>query len=290
MKPSKSGPFPCEDIPLIRLKKIKFRKIDQRAYSRIRASIMNVGLLDPLHVTPSKDDGDYVIIDGEWRYDILMELGVETAPCFIRDDMDIYTANYQVNHLSPVEETKMINKAKEVVDGQLIANVFGLKTITSRLHETLLKRLHPTVVKAFNTGKITKVCAKELAEVIPARQLEIFAMMQNTKNFGPAFVKKQILMTPLNKQQSQRRKTPWAENTERKKSMGTDLKERHEELNHLAKLYREYTAALMLTVIHSREIVTNKIIMAYLKENHSQMYTEIKSIIESELLEKKGQK
>jgi len=280
-------PFDCADIPLIKLKKIKRRKIDQKTFARIRTSIKEVGLLEPLLVRAAAD-GYYDILDGELRFDVLMEMGLETAPCIIRNDMDIFTANYQVNHLSPVEETKMIKKAMEIVDGQLIADVFGLKKIGYRLHDGLLKRLHPAIVKAFNTGQITKACARELAEVVPDRQLEIFAMMQNTKNFGPAFVKKQILLTPLKKQQSNRKKTPWAENKERQKTLGTKLKEHQTELDHLAKLFREYTAALMLTVIHCREIITNKVIEKYLKTNMTQVYTEIKAIIESELVEKKG--
>jgi ParB-like chromosome segregation protein Spo0J len=287
MKSNEALPFRWEDIPLIKLKKLQCRKIDQQTLARIRASIKQVGLLEPLHVSPCQG-GYHKILDGEYRYDILMEMGLETAPCIIRDDMDIYTANYQVNHLTPVEETKMIKKAMEVVDGQLIAEVFGLRKISYRLNETLLSRLHPTIVKAFDTGKITKVCARELAEVVPERQLEIFAMMQNTKNFGPAFVKKQILLTPLKKQQSKRKTTPWAENKERKKSLGTNVAEMQVEHNHLAKLFREYTAALMLTVIHCREIVTNKVIEKHLKTNMPQIYTEIKAIIESELVEKKG--
>jgi len=279
--------FRREDIPLIKLKKLKCRKIDQQTFARIRASIRQVGLLEPLLVCP-RPDGFYNILDGDLRFDVLVEMGLETVPCIIRDDIDIYTANFQVNHLSPVEEAKMIKKAMEVVDGQLIADVFGLKKISYRLNEMLLKRLHPTIIKAFNTGKITKACAKELAEVVPERQLEIFAMMQNTKNFGPAFVKKQILLTPLKKQQSKRKTTPWAENKERKKSLGANLAEIQAEHDHLAKLYREYTSALMLTMIHCREMITNKAIEKYLKANMAQIYTEIKAIIESELTEKKG--
>lgn len=281
-------PFRCEDIPLIRLRKIKSRKIDDKAFARIRKSIIEIGLLEPLLVRPCEEEGYFDILDGDWRYDILMELGLETAPCYVRDELDIYTANYQVNHLSPVEESRMITKATEVVDEKLIAEVFGLKKLAHRLSETLIKRLHPTVVNAFNNGIISRACAVELAEVLPDRQLEIFAMMQNTKNFGPQFVKKQILLTPVKKQQSKRPKTPWMENKERTKSLGTNLTEMQGELNHLAKLYREYTAALMLTVVHSRAIIGNKVLGAYLKEKMPEVLEEIKSIIESELIEKKG--
>jgi hypothetical protein len=280
-------PFRGEDIPLIKLKKSQFRKIDSKAFSRIRTSIEKIGMIEPLHVSPSSD-GDYIILEGEHRFDALVELGYETAPCIIREDMDFYTANYQVNHLSPLAATKMIKKAMEVVDGQLIADIFGLKKIVYRLPESLLNRLHPTLVKACDKGTITRACARELAEVVPVRQLEIFAMMQHAKNFRTQFAKQQIRMTPKKQWQSTRKISPWMENKERKKSLGTKLQTHQTELDQYVKSYRGYASNLMSTVIHCRAIISNKAIEKYLKINMLPIYEEIKAIIESELIEKKG--
>jgi ParB-like chromosome segregation protein Spo0J len=280
-------PFRGEDIPLIKLKKTKCRDIKPKAFAKLRSTIENIGLLEPLLVSP-REDGCYNILAGESCFDVMMEMGMETAPCMIRNDADIYTSNYQVNHLSPVEAAKMIKKAMEVVDGQLIADVFGLKRMIFRLPEALLNRLHPTIIKACDNGTITRACARELAEVVPVRQLEIFAMMQNTKNFGTKFVKKQLLMTPQKKWQSKRKTPPLEENRGRKKSLGTKLQADQAKQDQLKKLFREYTSALMLIVIHSREIITNNAIEKYLKTNMMPIYTEIKAIIESELIEKKA--
>ena len=287
MKHQEDLPFRGEDIPLVKLKKIQNRKINPQAVSRIRSSIKKLGMLEPLHVSPSPD-GYYTILEGELRYDILVELGYETAPCIVRDDKDIFTTNYQVNHLSPIQATKMINKAMEIVDGQLIADVFGLKKVVYRLPEALLNRLHPTIVKACDNGTITRACASELAEVVPVRQLEIFAMMQNVKNFGTKFVKKQVLDTPLKNQQSTRKISPWTENIERKKSLGAKLKAQRGESDQCTKSFRDFTSALMSTIIHCRDIITNKAIEKYLKTNMLPIYTEIKAIIESENIEKKA--
>ena len=286
MNHNENIPFRLEDIPLIRLKKVKHRKVDPKALARIRNSIKRMGLLEPLLVSPCTD-GDYKISDGELRYDILMAMGYETAPCFVRDDLDIYTANYQVNHLTPFEEKRMLDKAIEVVDGKLIADVFGHQRIIYRLPEALSERLHKTIIKAFDDGRITRRCVRELAEVVPARQLEIFAMMQNIKDFGTRFVKKQVVDTPPKQQQSTRKISPWTENKIRAKSLGANLKKQQAEHGQLVKLFREYTKALMQTVIHCRVIISNPAIAEYLKTNMLSIYTEIKEIIESELLEKK---
>jgi hypothetical protein len=287
MKDNDNIPFCCEDIPLVKLIKIKCRKVDQKTLSRIRNSIKKVGLLESLMVSPC-EDGCYKILDGELRFDVLMEMGLETAPCIIRDDLDIFTANYQVNHLTPVEEARMLNKALEVVDDKLIADVFGFQRIHFRLPEVLSERLHQTIIKAFDEGMITRRCVRELAEVVTESKLEIFAMMQNTKNFGLPFVNEQIVRTPLKKRQSKRKTSPWEENRGRKKSLRTNLQRMQEEHDLLVKQFREFTAALMLTVVHCRGIITNKAIEKYIKTNMLPIYTEIKAIIESELIEKKG--
>jgi len=287
MKCPNDMPFQKEDIPLVKLKKVKYRKINQKTLVKIRNSIKQVGLAEPLLVSPCAE-GYYQILDGELRFNVMIEMGYETAPCIIHDDSDIYTSNYHVNHLTPIQESKMIKKAAEVVDEKLIADVLGLKKISLRLPETLSERLHPIIVKAFDSGTITRACTRELAEVIPERQLEIFAMMQNTKSFGTKFVKKQVIETSPKKRQSKRKTSPWAENKERKKSLGSKLMAQQPEHDQCTKSFRDFTSALMVTVFHCRTIITNKVIEKYLKTNMLPIYTEIKAIIESELIEKKA--
>ena len=50
------------DVPLIRLRPLRDRKITKREFDRILSSIKAVGLLEPLVVYPEGDD--YVILDG----------------------------------------------------------------------------------------------------------------------------------------------------------------------------------------------------------------------------------
>ena len=72
---------PGRDIPLVLLRPRHERKISKREYERIRASILAVGLIEPLLVFP--EDDYYIILNGHQRYRILLELGVETVPCIL---------------------------------------------------------------------------------------------------------------------------------------------------------------------------------------------------------------
>ena len=71
------------------------RKISKREYRRIRASILAVGLIEPLLVFPENDY--YTILNGHQRYHILMELGVETVPCIFARQKESFTSNRMVS-------------------------------------------------------------------------------------------------------------------------------------------------------------------------------------------------
>ena len=83
------------DIPIIRLRPLRERKVPKRAYDKILASIKAIGLLEPLVVYPEGDD--YVILDGAQRYRALLELGVEIVPCILGQRRETFTSDRMVN-------------------------------------------------------------------------------------------------------------------------------------------------------------------------------------------------
>ncbi len=64
----------ARDIPIIQLRPLRERKISQREFDRILASIKAIGLIEPLIVFPEGED--FVITDGVQRYRALLDLGV----------------------------------------------------------------------------------------------------------------------------------------------------------------------------------------------------------------------
>ena len=46
---------------------------------------------------------------------------------------DLYTPNRQVNHLSPMQEVRMLRKALEKLDKPIIANAFGVASFKTFL-------------------------------------------------------------------------------------------------------------------------------------------------------------
>jgi ParB/RepB/Spo0J family partition protein len=255
------------DIPLIRLRPLRDRKVSNRDFDRILASIKAVGLIEPLVVYPEGDD--YVILDGVQRYRALLEIGVEIAPCIIGKQREAFTGNRMVNRVSPVQEHRMIKKSLVEVDEDSISAALGISSLASRLKKTLLKQLHQDVATAFDQGKINRACTREFTYVKLARQKEILDAMEGYKDYSTAFVRTLIVKTPPQQRELRRRKNnPWDTTTQRKNHLLKKLAEAEQKHDFYSRLYKQYTIDLLRMAIYVRTLLTNTRIREYLETNH----------------------
>ena len=266
------------DIPLIRLRPLRERKVSKREFNRILGSIKAVGLIEPLVVYPEGDD--YVILDGVQRYRALLELGVEVAPCILGRQREAFTGNRMVNRVSPVQEHRMIEKSLEEVDEASIAAALGISTIGHRLKKTLLKRLHPDVAAAFDQGKINRVCAREFTHVRPARQKEILDAMAGYKDYSTAFVRTLVVKTPPHQRDTGRRKNnPWDRSARRKNGLLKQLADAEQKHDFYSRLYKQYTIDLLRMAIYARTLVNNTRVREYLQARHPAVVAQFEAII-----------
>ena len=268
------------DVPIVKLVPRNEQQVNKKYYKRIEASLSAVGLLDPLIVFEQGDD--YEILDGVIRYRILLELGIETVPCIMWHEREAFTGNRMVNRLSPSEEMRMLRKSLEELDEKTIANAFGMQGISHRLNTSLLKKLDPTVVKAFEAGKVTLQCARELAHVISERQAEILKLMHSCNDFSATFAKGLVLKTPTAKRAKMNgAKTPWARADDKKNDLLKKLREAEQQQDFYSTLYRQYTTNLLKLVIYVRSLLANKRVKSYLQANHTDLVRIFDEIINS---------
>ena len=266
------------DIPLIRLRPLRERKVSKREFNRILASVKAVGLIEPLVVYPEGDD--YVILDGVQRYRALLELGVEVAPCILGPQREAFTGNRMVNRVSPVQEHRMIEKSLEEVDEASIAAALGITTIGHRLKKALLKRLHPDVAAAFDEGKINRVCAREFTHVRPARQKEILDAMAGYKDYSTAFVRTLVVKTPPHQRDTGRRKNnPWDRSAQRKNDLLKQLADAEQKHDFYSRLYKQYTIDLLRMAIYVRTLINNTRVREYLQARHPAVVAQFEAII-----------
>jgi ParB-like chromosome segregation protein Spo0J len=266
------------DIPIIKLRPLRERSVTKREYQRILASLKATGLIEPLVVYPEGED--FVILDGVQRYRALLEMGVEIVPCILGKKREAFTGNRMVNRVSPVQENRMIEKSLEELDEQTIADALGLGGISHRLRKTLLKQLHHDVAAAFDQGKITRTCAKEMTHLKPQRQKEILSAMEGYKDYSIAFARALILKTPPGQRESRaRRKGPWDKSVQRKSDLLKKLAEAEQKHDFYSRLYKQYTVDLLRLAIYARSLLTNNRVRAYLDEHHPAVVTRFEGVI-----------
>jgi len=127
-------------------------------YDRIRDSIRNTGLDQPLVVTQRPDATDYIVhAGGNTRLIILKELFAETGdpryaavPCLLKPwccESDVLLAHLRENDLRG--GLTFIDKARAVCDAQkLLAEELGLDVISQRRLETELRRAGYRITQA----------------------------------------------------------------------------------------------------------------------------------------------
>ncbi|KGS51005.1 parB-like nuclease domain protein [Burkholderia pseudomallei ABCPW 107] len=88
--------------------------MNSRKFKQIISSIEEVGLIEPLSVTPvDQASGNHVLLDGHLRLIALQELQFNTVSCLVATDDESYTYNNRVNRLSTIQEHFMIRRAVE---------------------------------------------------------------------------------------------------------------------------------------------------------------------------------
>ncbi len=254
------------DIPIVKLIPIRKRTIDPKKYQRLKANLQAVGLIEPLCVC--KEGKDYYILDGYIRYQVFLEMGIQSVPCLVLKTRDLYTPNRQVNGLSAKEEVKMLRKALEKLDEKTIAKAFGLEALGARLNCNMYRDLHPKVLAALNENKITQQTAKELTYVIDKRQEEILNLMEKCGDCSHAFVTTQILNTPASQRTKKKKRNPWDLHIEKKRSLATRLAEAEKHHDFYSSLYRKYMADILKLSIYIRQIVNHPVLQKYLEQNH----------------------
>jgi ParB-like chromosome segregation protein Spo0J len=97
---------------ILPVRQLKDPQKNIRRYQTIRASIKEVGLVEPLVVHPQKGGpGTYLLLDGHLRLFALKELGETEVDCIIATDDESFTYNARISRLAPIQEHKMIVKA-----------------------------------------------------------------------------------------------------------------------------------------------------------------------------------
>ncbi|MGN6644537.1 MAG: plasmid partitioning protein RepB C-terminal domain-containing protein [Verrucomicrobiota bacterium] len=169
-----------------------------KRYRTIRASIKEVGLIEPLMVYPQKGaSGKYLLLDGHLRYFVLKELGQGEAECLVAKEDEGFTYNARVNRLNPIAEHRMIIKAvNNGVKPERIAAALNLTVQDVKASMTLLDGIHAEAADTLKDKTVSPKAIRLLRKVTAVRQIEMAELMVSANNFTAGYAEALVFGTP----------------------------------------------------------------------------------------------
>jgi hypothetical protein len=162
-------------------------------YRQLTASLKHIGLIEPLVVYP-RGPGDYLLLEGHMRLEILKSLGVKEAKCLLSTDDEAY--NRHVNHIPAIAQHFMLLEAlKTGLTEERIAIALDVSLESIRLRRGLLNGICPEVVQILINKAISPQVFGILRKMKPIRQIEAAEHMVAGGTYTIPFAKALLAVT-----------------------------------------------------------------------------------------------
>jgi prepilin-type processing-associated H-X9-DG protein len=188
-------------IPLANILPLKTLPVGvqkSQRYLRIKASMQEVGIVEPPIVFPQKGQpGMYLMLDGHVRLDIAKALGHPTLFCLISTDDEAFTYDHKVSQLTPIQEHFMVLKAiKNGVSEERIARTLNVDPGTIRHKRDLLAGICKEAVELLKSRRASAGAILEMKRVKPMRQIEMAELMIASNNYTSAYARCLVIASP----------------------------------------------------------------------------------------------
>ena len=257
-------------------------------YRRIAQSIAQIGIIEPLVVTRSKEHKDrFLLLDGHVRYTILAETGHSETRCLIADDDEAFTYNKRVNRLATVQEHLMIVRAVERgVSEEKLAKALNLDVKLIKRRRTLLDGICPEVVELLKDKSVNPVTFDVLRKMRPMRQIEASELMVTAANYSSSYAKALLAATRQNDLvKSDQPKKIAGMTPEQMARMEREMDALHRDFKQIEASYGDDVLHLVIASGYLSKLVQNSEIERYLGQHHAEILGEFKAIISAASLD-----
>ncbi|CNJ32668.1 RepB plasmid partitioning protein [Yersinia frederiksenii] len=156
-------------------------------YKQILTSIAEIGLIEPVMIFIT-ENGEHKILDGHLRIEALKDLGITHAHCLISPVEDTYSYNKRVNHLTILQEQRMLQKAVESgVSVEKLCAVLGLSQgiINTRLR--ISEGISKEALALLADKNVSQNVFDVLKKIKLHKQIDFVSTMVTLNNFTKKF-------------------------------------------------------------------------------------------------------
>lgn len=253
-------------------------------YRQIRASIVEIGLIEPLAVTAvNRKSGQHLVLDGHLRLQVMKELGFSEVTCLVATDDEAYTYNNHINRLSTVQEHLMIRRA--IDRGIPVAKLAkGLCIDVSLIQKksSLLDGICTEVIELLRDRHFSTEVTPALRRMKPTRQVECVELMIAANSVTASYARSLLAATPPSLLIDGKR-------TLKNHSLSLEQVARMEQ--EMANLLGQYKIAeqshgedmlnLMLARGYVAKLLDNPRVMKYLQAHYADVLEEFSRIVET---------
>ena len=277
------SPLSLEPSQLLLSKTMLKSTVYTKKYGQIKASIKDVGIIEPLVVASTNNKTQYILLDGHIRFEVLKELGYTEIPCLLSSDDENYTYNKKINRLATIQEHFMIRRAiDQGINEERLASALNIDIKSIRSKVNLLKGICPEVVELLKNREIFPNIFPLLRKMKSVRQIECAELMLSLNNLTVPYAKALLMTTDasmLNEPQKQIRKID--NSLEAIKRIENDRAKLHIQFKILEQSYAQDTLNLVLATGYLKKLLGNNNIKNYLIKNHPEIHSEFEAIVKA---------
>ena len=274
---------------LLPSKKVPDGAMSSRKFAQIKASIEEVGLIEPLSVAkPDPYKEEFLLLDGHMRVLVLKEMGETEAPCLLAKDDESYTYNNRINRLSTIQEHYMLRRAIDRgVSKERLARAFNLDISSIDKRVNLLEGVTAGAVVLLRDQQFNPEVARVLRKMRPERQVEAVELMIASNTITVAHVEALLKATPP----EQRTDVKPAER-EKKTAPIEQIEKLEKEMNQVQEKYQEaessYGSDLLNLVVakgYLTKLLANGAVKSYIGRHEPEILTHLELVVNTVCME-----
>lgn len=277
------SPLSLEPSQLLLSKTILKSTVYTKKYGQIKASIKDIGIIEPLVVGSTNNKAQYILLDGHIRFEILKELGYTRIPCLLSSDDENYTYNKKINRLATIQEHFMIRRAIEQgVNEERLATALNIDIKSIRTKINLLNGICPEVIELLKNREISPNVFPLLKKMKSIRQIECAELMLSLNNLTVPYAKALLMTTHTNMLNEPQKKIKNLDSSfEAIKKIENDRANLHIQFKILEQNYAQEILNLVLATGYLKKLLSNNNLKNYLIKNHPEIFAEFEAIIKS---------
>jgi len=257
-------------------------------FRQIRASIAEVGLIEPLTVAPPKQGTSVrFLLDGHIRLMVLKELGHTEAHCLVANDDERYTYNSRINRLSTIQEHFMIRRAIERgVSRERLARALSMELQHVDRRIRLLEGICAEAAELLRDRQFSTDLSRVLRKMKSTRQIECVELMVAADNVTVPYAEALFASTPIEMlvtgQKPQKIRGITQEQMARMEREMANVQVRYKMVE---QTYGQDMLNLVLARGYLVKLLDNKTVNRHLKQKQPEVLEQFQSIIDTPSLD-----